>query len=89
MTDLCGPVHLPHRCHYTPTVEYLHGPPHTLHTMPSMIQSWIFGCSEGPSRMFRRSQLDVWKVPVGCLEVPDVWKFQLDVQILDCHLMYI
>ena len=39
--------------------------------------------------MFRRSQLDVWKVPVGCLEVPDVWKFQLDVQILDCHLTYI
>ena len=86
-----SPVHLPHRCHYTPTVEYLHGPPHTLHTMPSMIQSWIFGCSEGPSRMFRRSkmfrrsQLDVRKVPVGCLEGPsrmfgrslDVWKSQM------------
>ena len=56
-----SPVHLPHRCHYTPTVEYLHGPPHTLHTMPSMIQSWIFRCSKGPSWMFQRSQLDVWK----------------------------
>ena len=104
-----SPVHLPHRCHYTPTVEYLHGPPHTLHTMPSMIQSWIFGCSEGPSRMFRRSksdvpkvqdvpkvpvgcsegpswmfgrsESDVWKV-LGCLEVPDVWKFQSDVRRL-------
>ena len=71
-----SPVHLPHRCHYTPTVEYLHGPPHTLHTMPSMIQSWIFGCSEGPSRMFRRSKSDVPKVqdvpkvPVGCSEGP-------------------
>ena len=69
-----SPVHLLHRCHYTLTVEYLHGPPHTLHTMPSMIQSWIFGCSEGPSRMFRRSQLNVPKVPVGCLEGPS-WMF--------------
>ena len=87
-----SPVHLLHRCHYTPTVEYLHGPPHTLHTMPSMIQSWIFGCSEGPSRMFRRSKSDVPKVqdvpkvPVGCSEGPsrmfrrsqsDVWKVRV------------
>ena len=28
------------------------------------------GCSEGPSRMFRRSQSDVPKVPVGCSEGP-------------------
>ena len=87
-----SPVHLPHRCHYTPTVEYLHGPPHTLHTMPSMIQSWIFRCSEGPSRMFRRSKSDVPKVQVGCSEGPrcsegpswmfgrsqsDVWKVRV------------
>ena len=44
------------------------------------------GCSEGPSRMFRRSQSDVPKVPVGCSEGPswmfgrsqsDVWKSQM------------
>ncbi|KAH9990812.1 hypothetical protein BJV77DRAFT_1119763, partial [Russula vinacea] len=33
------------------------------------------GCSEGPSRMFRRSQSDVPKVPVGCSEGPS-WMFQ-------------
>lgn len=32
-----SPVRLPHRRHYTPATEYSHGPPHTLRTVPSMI----------------------------------------------------
>ncbi|KAH9047509.1 CHAT domain-containing protein [Lactarius deliciosus] len=32
-----SPVRLPHRRHYTPATEYVHGPPHTLRAMPSMI----------------------------------------------------
>ncbi|KAH9005584.1 hypothetical protein EDB86DRAFT_3098618 [Lactarius hatsudake] len=32
-----SPVRLPHRRHYTPATEYVHGPPHTLRAVPSMI----------------------------------------------------
>ncbi|KAH9025948.1 hypothetical protein EDB85DRAFT_2149400 [Lactarius pseudohatsudake] len=32
-----SPVRLPHRRHYTPATEYIHGPPHTLRAVPSMI----------------------------------------------------
>ena len=32
-----SPVRLPHRRHYTPATEYMHGPPHTLRAVPSMI----------------------------------------------------
>ncbi|KAH9020631.1 hypothetical protein EDB85DRAFT_2152955 [Lactarius pseudohatsudake] len=32
-----SPVRLPHRWHYTPATEYVHGPPHTLQAVPSMI----------------------------------------------------
>ena len=57
------------------------------------------GCSEGPSRMFRRSQSDVPKVPVGCLEGPSrmfgsprcsevpVGRSEI-VRRWDCHLVH-
>ncbi|KAH8992699.1 hypothetical protein EDB92DRAFT_1815843 [Lactarius akahatsu] len=32
-----SPVRLPHRRHYMPATEYVHGPPHTLRAVPSMI----------------------------------------------------
>ncbi|KAH9162880.1 hypothetical protein EDB89DRAFT_2234505 [Lactarius sanguifluus] len=32
-----SPVRLPHRRHYTPATEYVHGPPHTLRAVPSLI----------------------------------------------------
>ncbi|KAH9162887.1 hypothetical protein EDB89DRAFT_2234509 [Lactarius sanguifluus] len=32
-----SPVRLPHRRHYTPATEYVHGPSHTLRAVPSMI----------------------------------------------------
>ncbi|KAH9005599.1 hypothetical protein EDB86DRAFT_3071372 [Lactarius hatsudake] len=34
---LLNPVRLPHRRHYMPATEYVHGPPHTLRAVPSMI----------------------------------------------------
>ncbi|KAH9014871.1 hypothetical protein EDB85DRAFT_2157118 [Lactarius pseudohatsudake] len=37
ITTWVFPVRLPHRRHYTPATEYVHGPPHTLRAVPSMI----------------------------------------------------
>ncbi|KAI0062728.1 hypothetical protein BV25DRAFT_1803341 [Artomyces pyxidatus] len=32
-----SPIRLPNRRHYTPATEYVHGPPHSLRTIPSVI----------------------------------------------------